>query len=151
MSEFSDNLHEVFAPFGRVTLRRMFGGHGIYHEGRMFALVLRERLYLKSDAQSAPAFEARRLAPFEYVREGRTMRMSYREAPAEMFDDRDEALHWARMAWEAALRSGTAPRAARDKASKASNAVAAKPAKARAAKKVPVKTKAPQAKPAKKS
>jgi DNA transformation protein len=118
MSDFSDSLHEVFAPFGRITPRRMFGGHGIYHEGRMFALVLRERLYLKSDAQSEAAFEARRLAPFEYVREGRTMRMSYREAPAEMFDDRDEALHWAGLAWDAALRSGTPPRARLPKAAK---------------------------------
>jgi DNA transformation protein len=38
------------------------------------------------------------------------MQMSYREAPAEVFDDRDEAALWARRAWEAALRSGTAPR-----------------------------------------
>ncbi len=126
MSEFTDSLHEVFAPFGRIVLRRMFGGHGIYHEGRMFALVLRERLYLKSDAQTVAAFEARRLHAFEYVRQGQTMRMSYREAPAEMFDDRDEALRWARLAWEAALRTGTPPRAASDRKAAKPAAPAAK-------------------------
>jgi DNA transformation protein len=161
MSDFSDSLHEVFAPFGRITPRRMFGGHGIYHEGRMFALVLRERLYLKSDAHSEAAFEARRLPPFEYQRDGRTMRMSYREAPAEMFEDRDEALHWARLAWDAALRSGTAPRAAGAKASKASSATksaktaktakTAKPVKAKAATKLPAKTKAAKPAPTKKA
>jgi DNA transformation protein len=179
MSNFSDSLHEVFAPFGRITPRRMFGGHGIFHEGRMFALELGERLYLKSDAQSEAAFEAKRLAPFEYQRDGRTMRMSYREAPPEMFEDRDEALHWARLAWDAALRSGTAPRAAGAKAaktsktSKASNSVkaekaekaakpvkpvktaktakAAKPLKARATTKLPAKPKAATTTPATKA
>lgn len=142
MSDFSDSLHEVFAPFGRITLRRMFGGHGVFHEGRMFALVARERLYLKSDAQSAAAFDARALPPFEFARQGETMRTSYREAPAELFDDRDEALRWARLAWEATLRSGTAPRSSTRnakesrKAPKAATATqpadAARPAKKKA-------------------
>ena len=39
MSEFTDELHEVFERFGRISVQRMFGGYGIYHEERMFALV----------------------------------------------------------------------------------------------------------------
>ncbi|KQP23593.1 TfoX/Sxy family protein [Pseudorhodoferax sp. Leaf267] len=111
MSEFSDNLHEVFERFGRIAVRRMFGGHGVFHEGRMFALVARERLYLKTDAQSVAAFEAKHLPAFEYERKGELARMHYHEAPAEIFEDRDEAARWARLAWEAVLRSGTPPRA----------------------------------------
>ncbi|RST55605.1 TfoX/Sxy family protein [Variovorax sp. MHTC-1] len=110
MSEFVRSLHEVFERFGRIEARRMFGGHGIYHEGRMFGLVARDTLYLKTDPQSAAHFDRLRLPAFEYTRQGKTMQMSYREAPAEVFDDRDEAALWARRAWEAALRSGTAPK-----------------------------------------
>ncbi|MBT2324588.1 TfoX/Sxy family protein [Variovorax paradoxus] len=109
MSEFVQSLHEVFERFGRIEIKRMFGGHGIYHEGRMFALVARDTLYLKADPQSVAHFERLRLPAFEYQREGKTAQMSYREAPAEVFDDRDEAALWARRAWEAALRSGAAP------------------------------------------
>lgn len=106
MSEFADELHDIFERFGPVSLRRMFGGHGVFHDGRMFGLVARERLYLKADAQSAHYFDARQLAPFEYQRQGRTARLSYYEAPPELFEDRDEAAVWARRAWEAALRAG---------------------------------------------
>lgn len=112
MTGFSDQLPEVFERFGRIAVRRMFGGHGVFHEGRMFALVARERLYLKTDAQSVAAFEARGLPAFTYQRKGELAQMNYHEAPAEVFDDRDEALRWARLAWEAVLRSGTPPRKA---------------------------------------
>jgi len=110
LSEFVQSLHEVFERFGRIETRRMFGGHGIYHEGRMFALVARDTLYLKADEQSVAHFDRLRLPAFEYQRQGKTAQMSYREAPAEVFDDRDEAAAWARRAWEAALRSGTKPK-----------------------------------------
>ncbi|RZL92836.1 MAG: TfoX family protein [Variovorax sp.] len=107
MSEFVRSLHEVFERFGRIEAKRMFGGHGIYHEGRMFGLVARDTLYLKADAQSVAHFDRLRLPAFSYTRTGKTMQTSYREAPAEVFDDRDEAALWARRAWEAALRSGS--------------------------------------------
>lgn len=112
MSEFSDHLHEVFERFGRIAVRRMFGGHGVFHEGRMFALVAGGRLYLKTDAQNRAVFEARGLPPFEYARQGATARMNYHEAPAEVFDDREEAARWARLAWDAALRAAKPARPA---------------------------------------
>ena len=88
----------------------MFGGHGVFHEDRMIGLVVRETLYLKVDAQSAPYFDALNAPAFSYERQGRTMQMSYREAPADLFDDRDLAALWGRRAWEAAMRSGQAPK-----------------------------------------
>ncbi len=33
-----DRIAEMFAAFGRVDVRRMFGGAGIYADGIMFAL-----------------------------------------------------------------------------------------------------------------
>ena len=71
---------------------------------------MRERLYLKTDAQSVAAFEAQHLPAFAYQRKGELASMNYHEAPADIFEDRDEAARWARLAWEAVLRSGTPPR-----------------------------------------
>jgi len=105
MNEFADELHDVFERFGRISLRRMFGGQGVFHEGRMFGLIAGGRLYLKADAQSAAFFEALQLSPFEYQRQGKTARLSYYEAPPELFEDRHEAALWARRAWEAVLRA----------------------------------------------
>lgn len=105
MSGFVDYLHEVFEPFGRIRARRMFGGYGIYHDGIMFALVSGDTLYLKADDRTASLFETRSLPRFEYTRAGRTVGLSYYEAPEEIFDDPDEALAWARRAFDAALRA----------------------------------------------
>ncbi|CAN7193284.1 TfoX/Sxy family protein [Variovorax paradoxus] len=110
MSEFVQSLHEVFERLGRIETRRMFGGHGVWHEGRMIALVAKDTLYLKSDAGSAEHFDKLDLPPFTYVREGKAMPMSYRLAPADLFEDREEAALWGRRAYEAALRSGQPPK-----------------------------------------
>ncbi|BEP48044.1 MULTISPECIES: TfoX/Sxy family protein [Variovorax] len=110
MSEFVQSLHEVFERLGRIETRRMFGGHGVWHEGRMIALVAKDTLYLKSDAGSAEHFDKLNLPPFTYVREGKAMPMSYRLAPADLFEDREEAALWGRRAYEAALRSGQPPK-----------------------------------------
>jgi len=110
MAGLADSLPEVFERLGRVQARRMFGGHGLFHEGRMIGLVVRETLYLKADAESAPHFDALNAPAFSYERQGRTMQMSYREAPADLFDDRELAALWGRRAWEAAMRSGQAPK-----------------------------------------
>lgn len=106
MSQFADSLHEVFERFGSVVVRRMFGGHGVFHDGRMFALLAGNRLYLKTDAHNVASFTARQLPAFAYLRQGEPARMNYHEAPAEVFDDRDEAARWARLAWDAVLRAG---------------------------------------------
>jgi len=145
---FADSLHETFERLGRIDIRRMFSGFGIYHEGRMFALVIRDTLYLKSDAESAAHFDRLNLAPFTYERQGQQMPMSYREAPPELFEDREEAALWGRRAYEAALRSGTVPKAMR----KAAAAKKAAAKKAPATKKVAAKkTVAKKAAPARKT
>ena len=132
MSAFVQSLHEIFERLGRIETRRMFGGHGVWHEGRMIALVAKDTLYLKSDAGSAEHFDKLNLPPFTYVREGKAMPMSYRLAPADLFEDREEAALWGRRAYEAALRSGQPPK------TKKRAAAAAKKAPAR---KAPVKKK----------
>ncbi|MEJ8848726.1 TfoX/Sxy family protein [Variovorax rhizosphaerae] len=123
MSEFVSSLHEVFERFGRIEAKRMFGGHGIFHEGRMIGLVVAETLYLKTDAENVAHFDLLALPHFEYLRAGKMMQTSYRQAPADVFEDREEAASWGRLAWEAAMRSGHAPKAAKTtKAAKATKA-----------------------------
>ena len=103
----ADELPEVFERFGRIDVRRMFGGYGLFHEDRMFGLVAGGRVYLKTDEENRPQFVDKRLAPFEYARRGEMTATSYYEAPAEIFEDRDEAARWAQLAWGAVLRKGS--------------------------------------------
>lgn len=111
MSSTVDYLPELFASFGRITLRRMFGGHGVYHDGLMFGLVVADTLYLKCDPLIAADFETEGLEPFTYRdRNGRRAVMSYRRAPEALLDDPDLAAQWASKAYAAALRARSAAR-----------------------------------------
>ena len=104
MSGFTDHLHEVFSAFGPIQTRRMFGGHGVWHQGLMIGLVAGDTLYLKVDDQTRGQFEAQGLGPFEYSRKGKTVALSYYRAPEEMLESPGAAVGWARLAYAAALR-----------------------------------------------
>ena len=105
MNEFVDNLEGVFALFGPIQARRMFGGYGVYHDGLMFGLVADDVLYLKADEKSSGEFDALGLPQFEYQKSGKILKMSYYMAPEEIFDDPGLAREWAVRAFEAALRA----------------------------------------------
>jgi DNA transformation protein len=99
-------LHELFAEFGSVQVRRMFGGSGVYTEGLMFALVSDGVIYLKADPDSVPEFERENCAPFQYdTKTGKRAIMSYWRMPDRLYDDAEELAVWARRALTAARRS----------------------------------------------
>ncbi|MDX1490697.1 MAG: TfoX/Sxy family protein [Pseudohongiellaceae bacterium] len=105
MSEFTQYLIEAFELLGPVYSRPMFGGHGIYHDGLMFGLVVDDTLYLKSDAEIAHYFEAEDLSMFTYTKQGKPVKIAYYQAPDAVLEDREEALVWARRSWQAALKA----------------------------------------------
>ena len=105
MSEFTDYLQEVFASFGPIRARKMFGGYGIYHDGVMFALVADDTLYLKADADTRDRFLTRGLDVFKYNKNGKTVSMSYYLAPEVIMEDPEMARDWARQAYAVALRA----------------------------------------------
>lgn len=105
MSEFIEFLIEQFAELGQIESRRMFGGHGIYHDGLMIGLVADDVLYLKVDGQTEAQFKAAGSRPFVYNKAGKLVTMSYYEAPPEALDDPSDMAPWARLAYDAACRS----------------------------------------------
>lgn len=102
---FVELLKDVLSGLGPVSVRRMFGGAGVYADGVMFGLVADDTLYLKADSRSQGAFEAEGLQPFVYQGRGRTVAMSYWRIPERLLDDPDEMLDWARQALAAARRA----------------------------------------------
>ena len=53
----AEAIGELFREFGPVSVRRMFGGAGIFVDGLMIGLVSDGVIYLKADAETIPAFE----------------------------------------------------------------------------------------------
>jgi DNA transformation protein len=50
---FVDFLKDSLSGLGPVSVRRMFGGAGVYADGVMFGLVAQDALYLKADVPSS--------------------------------------------------------------------------------------------------
>jgi DNA transformation protein len=108
-------IRELFSQFRPVTVKRLFGGAGIWAEGLMFALVFDAAIYLKVDAASIPDFEREGSKPFVYTRAkspGRVGRhsLSYWRLPERLYDDPDELAVWAGRALAIAERKKLAPR-----------------------------------------
>ena len=107
--EYLDFIKEALEAFGPVDTRRMFGGAGIFRDKLMFGLVADEQLYLKTDDENRPDFEAEDCPPFVYEAKGgkRTV-MSYSLVPERLYDEPEEMAIWAGKAFSAALRGDAA-------------------------------------------
>jgi DNA transformation protein len=128
---FCDYLLDQISDFRGVSLRRMFGGAGLYRDGVMFGLVAEDTFYLKADARNRPDFEAAGMGPFVYeAKDGKQTAMPYFQVPPNVLDDRDQLAAWAKKSHAvAAAQKAAKPAksaAAKTKVNKASDTKAAK-------------------------
>ena len=104
-----EHIRELFAAFGAVDVRRMFGGAGVFVDGMMIALIAGGVVYLKADDRTIPSFEREGLAPFSYAtKTGECTITSYWRMPHRLYDDVDELAEWARAALDVARRKAQA-------------------------------------------
>jgi DNA transformation protein len=104
----AEGLKALFQPFGEVTVKRMFGGSGVYAQGLCFAIESHGEVFLKVDAESQAAFSAAGSSPFIYVAKGKPMATSYWRLPARAHDETDELRRWASLGLDAARRAAAA-------------------------------------------
>jgi DNA transformation protein len=101
-----DHLRELFAQFRPVSVRRMFSGAGVFAEGVIIALVIRDVIYLKADATTYQTFLQEGSAPFSYVAKGQKRVInSFWRMPERLYDDPDELAVWAEQALTVAQRA----------------------------------------------
>lgn len=99
-------IEEMFQALGPVTIKRMFGGKGVYHMGRIVAVEVSDEMLLKADDVSAPEFEAAGARRWAYEgKKGKPVNMPYWSIPDDAFDDPDIMARWVRLAYEAAVRA----------------------------------------------
>ena len=102
----AESIRELFSEFGPIDVRRMFGGQGVFVDAVMIALISREVIHLKADAETIPDFEREGLGPFTYAtRDGEHKLTSYWRMPERLYDDPEELAQWARRAHATALRA----------------------------------------------
>jgi DNA transformation protein and related proteins len=99
----ADQIRELFEPCGSVQLKRMFGGRGIYLNGKIIALEFEGLIWLKTDATTRPEFEKAKSRPFSYEKKsGEVGVMTYWLLPEEALDDSDAMISWVKLAEKAA-------------------------------------------------
>ena len=101
--EFVSYVVELMQSIGPVYAKSMFGGHGIYLEGVMFALIADSVLYLKADKMTENVFKDKGLEAFTYIKKGKACKMSYYQAPEENLEDIVQMNTWANRAYQVAL------------------------------------------------
>ncbi|MEO1701924.1 MAG: TfoX/Sxy family protein [Pseudomonadota bacterium] len=100
-------LHDLFSSVGPITIKRMFGGQGIYADGMIIAAVQSGRIMVKGDDQCAPAYESAEMIRWAYEnpKSGNATLMPYWQVPDSALDDPEEMSRWAHMALGAARRT----------------------------------------------
>jgi len=101
--QFLSYLLDQLQGVGHLTSRRMFSGVGLYSGGLFFGLLFKERLYFKTDDASRPDYESRGSEGFCPRPNTKRDKMTYYTVPAEVLEDGDELVKWARRAVSAAL------------------------------------------------
>jgi DNA transformation protein and related proteins len=107
--DFIEHVLELAAPAGRVSARPMFGGHGIYVDGTIAAIIVDDELYLKTDDKTRGAFTDLELPPFTYRthKDGAVHVTSYYRAPDEALESPPAMREWLRRALAASLAKRT--------------------------------------------
>jgi DNA transformation protein len=94
--EFLDYIVDQLSMLGSVTVRRMFGGAGLYCNGRMFGVVADDVAYLKVDDSNRDDFVKAGSSPFNpYSDKVKTTVMSYYEIPADVLENPTVLAEWA--------------------------------------------------------
>jgi DNA transformation protein len=93
---FEDFVADQLRPLGQISVRRMFGGAGIYRHGVFFGILYKGRLYFRTDEASRPDYRTRGMKPFR-PKAGMTLK-SYYEVPPEILEEGDLLASWAQRA-----------------------------------------------------
>jgi DNA transformation protein len=86
---------DQLSGWGNVTARRMFGGAGLYRDGKMFGLIADDVAYLKVDESNEQAFVEAGSTPFKPYPD-KPATMSYYEIPPDVLEDPETLIRWAR-------------------------------------------------------
>jgi DNA transformation protein and related proteins len=93
---FLQYVLEQLAGVRPLSVRRMFGGHGLYLDGTFFGIVHTGALYFRTDETSRHVYVRAGARPFNP--KGRQELHRYYEVPGEILEDADALCIWAEAA-----------------------------------------------------
>lgn len=91
---FIDYVIGQLSNWGNISARRMFGGAGLYRDGKMFGLVGNNMAYLKVDDTNRDKFLLRGSSPLKPFPNRPTI-LSFFEVPEDILENPEELIKWA--------------------------------------------------------
>ena len=95
-ASFFEYILEQLADAKGLKTRAMFGGHGLYIGASFFGIVHKGSLYFRTDEASRPDYAKAGSRPFNP--KGKVELHRYYEVPAQVLEDSEELLVWAKRA-----------------------------------------------------
>lgn len=83
-------IYDVLHDIQGISSKGMFGGWGIYKDGKIFAIIVEGELYFKESSGNKKYFEHIGSHKFSYDRNGKTVEMAYWLVPEELLENRQE-------------------------------------------------------------
>ena len=99
---------EQLEPLGLVRPRRMFGAVGLYCSDLFFGLIDDDTLFFKTDGRNSADYLARNMPRFMPFPERPEAVMAYHQVPADVMEDAEVLVAWARKSVAVALASQAA-------------------------------------------
>lgn len=122
-TSFREYVADQLAPLGDVLIKRMFGGVGLYFEGKMFGLIDDDTVFLRVNDETRAELVKRHMPALGPVkRDPGKVSQNYYQLPLEVLEDSEVLLIWARRA-VVASRSKTAGEVRRARAKVAKKSV----------------------------
>ena len=78
-----------------VVTKRMFGGVGIYSDGKFFAVIDNDTLFFKVDETLARRYRDKGMPPFAPIPGAKPM-MGYYQVPPDILEDAEALARWAK-------------------------------------------------------
>lgn len=94
--EFHDYVvYDILGDIPGITSRAMFGGYGIYRNGKIFAIIVGGELYFKAGENTVTDFKKLGSRQFAYKKkDGKKYKMNYWLLPEEIMEDRERLELW---------------------------------------------------------
>lgn len=101
-NEFLDFILESLGSMEGISWGSMFGGFVIRHYDLPFGLIFDDELYLKVNEGNLIDYQTFGSEPFSYSKQGKIINISNWRVPAEVLEDADTFVIWAKKAIQAA-------------------------------------------------
>jgi DNA transformation protein and related proteins len=94
-NSYATYILDLLSHLDNISMRKMFGGYGIYQHGIIFGIIINDIVYFKVDESNQKLYTAYNSEPFSY--EGKNKKritLSYWQVPSEILENRLELENW---------------------------------------------------------